>query len=489
MKKIFITLALLIVTQFLFSQITFDGFIQDTLIPYQKTGSGDIDNNGTDDLVIGTIEWDSSDFFPPETKRNIEIYLQSETGTFVLNQIFRYEGRHDIQTIDLVDLDNDDWKELILGYSNKVVIYKQDRLHQFSKVSEHLVYSNVKTVSFADINNDSLCDMLVSDVAAQEFTILYQNKSGDFDHHKITPDINGVLQEPELIDINNDGRIDVIYLTNLFWDAPFYVLLNDSIEGITGQSIGILKEFVDFTFNSYEVGYVNSDNWLDIVATSGGNTLSEGNNKPQVHIFYQREDAMLEFEHKTIDAFDIPSEIKIIDLNGDDINDIVIDHNGWQTLSVYEQAQFGTFSHVTKLWNYAGSYTSDYSWTFGDFNNDCKTDVFIPAAGSLLFYMNTTDFTCQVSTDNDVNSDLNNKEITLHLYPNPVLDQLIVSSPDISVHQAVIEFYNNLGEWVEQKILTEPITSIDVAHFPQGVYTYVIRNNHHMMTNGRIIKL
>lgn len=53
----------------------------------------------------------------------MEIYLQSEDGYFVLHQIFKYDSLADVLTIDVVDLNNDNIVELILGYSNKVGIF------------------------------------------------------------------------------------------------------------------------------------------------------------------------------------------------------------------------------------------------------------------------------------------------------------------------------------------------------------------------------
>ena len=488
-KKTFITISFLLSSGLLFSQITFQGFIKDTLVPYQRTNTADIDNNGTDDLIIGTIDWDSSDFFPEATKRNMEIYLQSEDGYFVLHQIFKYDSLADVLTIDVVDLNNDNIVELILGYSNKVGIFFQDSLHQFKKHFEYEVYASVKYVSIADINNDSLNDILVSDWAHQEFTILYQKSDGSFNPHKIIPEINGGLYEPELVDINNDGRMDIIYLANLFWDAPIYVLLNDPIHGITNKSIGILKEFKLLDFRSYEVGYVNSDSLIDIVATSGGNTGSVGNNKPQINIFYQEANKTLKFEHKTIDAFDVPAEIKIIDMNEDNINDLIIDHNGWRTVSVYEQSTSENFSDITKLWNYTGNYTSDYSWAFGDFNNDCKTDIFIQALGSIMFYMNTTDFSCNTSGSNEINNDFKDNELAINIYPNPAYDKLFVTLPEVSFKNITIDFYNNLGVLVENNKLNENINEINVANFPSGIYHYIVRLKNRIITNGRIIKI
>lgn len=472
-----------------FSQITYEGFIRDTLIPYQTTNSADIDNNGTDDLIIGTIEWDNSDFFPEETKRIIEIYLQSEDGNFVLNQIFKYDNQGDVLSIDIVDLNNDNIKELILGYSNKIGIFYQDSLHQFKEVFEFITLANVRSVSIADIDGNSLMDILANDYAHQSFTILYQNVGGTFNKEEITPEINGWIQEPELVDINNDGRIDIIYLVNLFWDAPFYVLLNDSIEGITGKSIGILKEFKNLTFTSFEVGYVNSDSLVDIVATSGGNSGTVGIFHPQVNIFYQEADKMLDFNYKHIDAFDIPAEIKIIDLNNDNINDFVIDHNGWQTISIYQQSISEEFLNITKLWNYPGSYTSDYSWAFGDFNNDCKTDIFIPAAGSIMFYMNTTDFSCNTSDNIEVNNDNKNNEVSIIIHPNPTTDKLIFTIPELSIKNIAIDLYNNLGVLVVHKILTENINEINVTYLPSGIYHYVIRKTNQIITKGKIVKI
>ena len=488
--KILSTILFITASISVFSQITFEGFIRDTLIPYQTTNSEDIDNNGTDDLIIGTIEWDTSDFFPEETKRIIEIYLQSEDGNFVLNQTFKYNTQGDVLSIDIVDLNNDNIKELIMGYSNKIGIYYQDNLHQFKKVHEYETYASVRSISYADIDGNSFIDIIANDYAHQGFKILYQNVDGTFDMKEIIPDINGYSQEPELVDINNDGRIDIIYLVNLFWDAPFYVLLNDPIEGITGKSIGILKEFKHFTFNSFEVGYVNADSLVDIVATSGGNSFwVEGVNHPQVNIFYQESDKMMEFNHKYIDAFDGPAEIKIIDMNNDNINDIVIDHNGWQTKSIYQQSISEEFLNITKLWSYPGNSTSDYSWAFGDFNNDCKIDIFIPAAGSILFYMNTTDFSCITSDNIEVNNDTKSKEVSIIVYPNPVIDKLVVTIPELNIKNMALELYNNLGVLVERQILTEKTNEINVANFPSGIYHYIIRNTNQIHTKGRLVKI
>lgn len=136
-------------------------------------------------------------------------------------------------------------------------------------------------------------------------------------------------------------------------------------------------------------------------------------------------------------------------MNEDNINDLIIDHNGWRTVSVYEQSTSENFSDITKLWNYTGNYTSDYSWAFGDFNNDCKTDIFIPALGSIMFYMNTTDFSCNTSGSNEINNDFKDNELAINIYPNPAYDKLFVTLPEVSFKNITIDFIIILGYWLK----------------------------------------
>ncbi|MGB4820916.1 MAG: T9SS type A sorting domain-containing protein, partial [Saprospiraceae bacterium] len=75
------------------------------------------------------------------------------------------------------------------------------------------------------------------------------------------------------------------------------------------------------------------------------------------------------------------------------------------------------------------------------------------------------------------------------VYPNPVIDKLIVTIPELSIKNMALDLYNNLGVLVERQILTENTNEIYVANFPSGMYHYVIRKTNQIITKGKIVKI
>lgn len=73
----------------------------------------------------------------------------------------------------------------------------------------------------------------------------------------------------------------------------------------------------------------------------------------------------------------------------------------------------------------------------------------------------------------------------IQVYPNPVNDKIYFSNIGTNYF---ISIFNGLGQLVQNKINTEN-SGVDLAHFPKGLYSYVITDSQqNTITTGKFIK-
>jgi hypothetical protein len=68
-----------------------------------------------------------------------------------------------------------------------------------------------------------------------------------------------------------------------------------------------------------------------------------------------------------------------------------------------------------------------------------------------------------------------NKSDNLKIYPNPAQDFINIEIENVSKLDFNILIINNLGQIVQQVILTQNVQQIPVSHLPKGIYTLQIR--------------
>ena len=72
-----------------------------------------------------------------------------------------------------------------------------------------------------------------------------------------------------------------------------------------------------------------------------------------------------------------------------------------------------------------------------------------------------------------------NKQVELNVYPNPVVNQLIIKTSE----KGNFKLYNANGKLVMNKTISNNITELNVSQLPKGVYFYQLNN-----AKGKLIK-
>lgn len=415
-----------------FSQIGFQ--------PYQTyiTGSSakglvvkDINNDGLDDVAL-VNGWK----YNAITNFTLMIYFQNQGGTLNSPLIYPYTGDYGSYTraIDAADLNNDSKMDIVIPVNDSIYVFYQENESSFTKVS---YYSgpNTDAIKTGDLNNDGLADIAVSHYNASFMKVFYQDNSGNLNPVSYPSSETGMLIF-RIVDINNDGLNDLLGFSTVFY-AGLYIYLQNSNHQLD----------LPFTYNTginifpkgFTVGLLNNDSRPDIVITGGGNSPGA-----TIAILYQKEDSFGFHDPVLIPAYDIPKPVCIGDLNCDGINEIIVAHAGWHSVTYYEQDENGDFGDYTRINNVYGNYES-YNMDTGDLNHDGMLDIAI-ASDDLVIHCN--------DTKPPVSDTLYHPEVILNdttLITIPiVLSYLDTVSPYVfwvTENLEVNRLYHNINQW------------------------------------------
>ena len=253
--------------------------------------SGDINDDGTEDFIIGS----SSGYSP-------EIFFQNTDGTFSNKPLFENDSdkMYEEESMALFDLENDGDLDLYLvSGSNEFVEsqseYYTDRLFindgtgtfSLSKVSSPTIKASGSMVKAADFDNDGFTDLFVASrtpfgkYPSTEQSYLLKNDNGVL--KDVTSTFCSELVRPGMVtdfswsDVNNDGLKDLILVgefmpITIFQNnkTSFTKMENTGLENINGWWESIISEDFD------------NDGDLDFVAGNlgGNNFYQPSQNKP-----------------------------------------------------------------------------------------------------------------------------------------------------------------------------------------------------------------
>ena len=90
---------------------------------------------------------------------------------------------------------------------------------------------------------------------------------------------------------------------------------------------------------------------------------------------------------------------------------------------------------------------------------------------------------CTTST-----SDLAN-DITISVYPNPVIDNIIIDLDSQEIANAKMELFDVSGKLVKSMQLAAQTNNMDVSDLEESNYIYTIYSNNNLLTKGSITKM
>jgi hypothetical protein len=464
-KLIYILILAFVFANQIDGQIGFTEELYEVAPPYTVGISKDINNDGIEDLVLGSLNSPVQDLFPHEVENNIEVYLKNISGEYELKQLITYDETHNdwINSIDLFDINNDQLNDLIIGFGNQLNIYLQKEDNQFTLYTSYQTNQLIEWVNCGDINRDSRQDIVLSGSTIHNIDILYQTDSLIFDTVRIEPESFGGINKHELVDINKDGLLDIVYIANELNGEFMYALLNDSVKGISHEATALLDELPYIECNSFTIADLNNDSLPDIITSTGSNATSK------IIIYYQEEN--LFFSRVIYPVLDNPTYVKVTDLNNDGLKEICVFHKGWYFISILEQTEVEVFNEPVTFFSFYDMYSDD-GWVFGKINDDDLIDILFPACGMgigyLLFLFNNSD---EITGIGILSGDSERSDI--HFFPNPTSGNITLDFGNY-VPKLRIKLINTLGQILyTREFHSLSNLKIDIPG-PSGIYFLLI---------------
>ncbi len=285
------------------------------------TAVGDLNGDGRNDVVA--IQGSNN-------TGELLIYYQDASGKLhsplVMNLDIHTRG------VAIADVNNDGKADLVLsgvsktalgGWPGRVVVILQDpATGQLRPPQEYTVSSdNVFKLAIADLNGDGRNDIVVA--APQvglpgNLSIFFQNSAGTFNPEVVYNNVH-VMSESEIhvADMDNDGKNDIVVQSGL----TQFAVIRQTAPGVFSPNPDFYNVQTSYymKFNSFALGDVNGDGRTDVV------TLDPGNNG-YLNIFLQNSQGTL--DPPVLVQTDVPFGVKIADITGDGLNDIIYDVSG-----------------------------------------------------------------------------------------------------------------------------------------------------------------
>jgi hypothetical protein len=377
MKKILLFLLILAAQKCISQTITFAPFTA------RATGSwatfvkiADMNNDGRNDVIMG-LDY----YFDPANDFTVQIFYQDSTGNYTTSPQ-KLNSPVGMSSFAIGDIDNDGRMDVIIAGGNTMAIFKQKTQGAFT-LQKLDCGMRINNIAVGDVSNNGKADDIV--VAGSNGLRVYYSITDSLVSTWLYPTPSGNCTNLKIGDVTGDGRNDVVAQQNMSMNIHIFPQLENGLLG-TVKTVSIpYTDWWAWT-NSIALGDLNGDGKTDMAVTSGGN-------RPYtwLYTFIQKNGDLI--LSQTLDAYEIPSDVAIEDLNCDGNSEIIVAHSGWTRASVYtnSSAQPGTFSSYSLFGIPYASWYDPGTLAVGDINSDNRKDIVIADYNNgIVMLKNTT---------------------------------------------------------------------------------------------------
>jgi len=275
------------------------------------------------------------------------------------------------------DFNHDGKNDIAVGFNGVVIILWGNNLGQFSLENVKYILFNGRAdrLVSADVNSDGWVDLIVSDRIKNRLKVLV-NLGADFVLHDEVDSFAPNIMVTGYI--NDDNYLDIVVPNPGGGIGVFYGKGNYKLNSKTWFTYEMMGGVYNI-FNNIKLQDVDSDGTPEILGLSGNNIYVLKNNNNNLSVI------------STMQTGSTPSDIACADFNHDNIIDLVISNNLSNSVMIYYGLSEGgniSFNSQPVIYNVGLTPTS---LIIGDFNNDSYLDIVVlcTASNEIYFLLST----------------------------------------------------------------------------------------------------
>ncbi|CAF1593525.1 unnamed protein product [Adineta ricciae] len=309
-----------------------------------------------------------------EMNKKLTILLNNGNKTFHNSTTFLLEKFYRIHDVHLADFNNDNQYDILLTRriipkENLVVLLgnNKGRFQEQIMVSSTIFSFLMGRTKVHDFNNDDILDIVLDFEADKNIGIMWGLGNGSFSTEFLLFKKESItfLQNLAVTDVNNDDYLDIIVYEK---DSKHIYVLFGNING-TFQIRKSLFTIIMFSYYTFQViGDFDNDNRSDIVFIYNDFEYIE------CTIYYYHNNKFTKYEKISIENIGYINSVTVHDLNNDNYLDLIFD---MQDQNIYVLFGYGNKQFYFKpiYWN---KFPTNRKWMIiTDFNDDKYDDIIV----------------------------------------------------------------------------------------------------------------